>query len=337
MSRWNAVKKTWAMSCRLKKQRKGSALRYFFDALGCSRCHGASPENYFVLRFYELDEEQRGRFLTSGRSKAVDGLLNRNATREDKLLIGRKELFDEGFRELVKRDFLYVPAQGFDEFMAFLRRHEQFILKPTGGTMGQGIEKLRTAEVDAQALHARCREQQLLLEEVIRQHPALDEINPSCVNTVRINAARGCDGSVRLIGACLKCGGAGAVTDNFHTGGVAYPLSLESGTVTGPGRNNVDIKDFIRHPGTEFPMPGFTLPCWQEVKDCVVQGMNRVPSLGYVGWDVAVTPEGPALIEGNFHWPGGNIIQFDGVGKYPMILECLGENYEEHTDGEFHR
>ena len=332
MSRLNAIKKTWAMSCRLKKQRKGSTVGYFIDALQCSARHGASPENYFVLRFYELDEEQRGQFLTSGRSKTVDAALNRAATREDKLLIGRKELFNAGFRGLVKRDFLYVPEHEFDDFMAFLRRNEQFMLKPTGGTMGRGIEKLRSAEVDPEALYGRCREQKLLLEEVIRQHPALDAVNPSCINTVRINAARAFDGSVRLIGACLKCGGAGAVTDNFHTGGVAYPLDLETGKVTGPGRNNVEIKDYVCHPGMEFAMPGFTVPYWQEVKNCVVQGMNRVPSLGYVGWDVAVTPEGPELIEGNFHWPGGNIIQFDGVGKYPMILECLGERYEEHTD-----
>ena len=332
MSRLNAIKKTWAMSRTLSAQRRGSVLGYFIDALRCSTRHGASPENYYVLRFYELDEEQRGRFLTSGRSKAVDAALNRRATQEDKLLIGRKELFNAGFRGLVKRDFLYVPEHSFEEFTAFLRRYEQVMLKPTGGTMGRGVEKLRTAETQPEALYARCREQKLLLEEVIHQHPALDAVNPSCVNTVRINAARGLDGKVRLIGACLKCGGAGAVTDNFHTGGVAYPLDLESGTVTGPGRNNVDIQDYERHPGTDFTMPGFTVPFWQEVKECVVQGMDRVPSLGYVGWDVAVTPQGPELIEGNFHWPGGNIIQFDGVGKYPMILECLGERYEEHTD-----
>lgn len=332
MSRLSAIKKTWAMSRRLKKQRRGSAVRYFIDALGCSVRHGASPENYYVLRFYELDAERRRRFLTSGRSRAADAALNRGATREDKLLIGRKERFNEGFRGLVRRDFLYVPEHGFAEFEAFLRRHEQFMVKPTGGTMGRGIERLSAAEIKPEELYARCRERKLLLEEVIRQHPALDAVNPGCVNTVRINAARGLDGRIRLIGACLKCGGAGAVTDNFHTGGVAYPLDLENGTVTGPGRNNVDIKDFERHPGTDFMMPGFTVPCWREVKACVTQGMDRVPSLGYVGWDVAVTPQGPELIEGNFQWPGGNIIQFDGVGKYPLILACLGEGYEKHTD-----
>ena len=52
--------------------------------------------------------------------------------------------------------------------------------------------------------------------------------------------------------------------------------------------------------------------------------------MGYVGWDIAVTPDGPELIEGNWHWPGGNIIQFDGVGKYPLLRDCAGETDEEH-------
>ena len=72
-------------------------------------------------------------------------------------------------------------------------------------------------------------------------------------------------------------------------------------------------------------MPGFQLPCWAQISASVLRGMELVPSLGYVGWDVAVGPEGPELIEGNYSWPGGNIIQFDGVGKYPIILSCLGE------------
>ena len=142
--------------------------------------------------------------------------------------------------------------------------------------------------------------------------------------------ARDRDGRVRLIGACLKCGGKGAATDNFHTGGIAYPLELASGRVSGPGRSNTDLCDYTRHPASGAYLPGFQIPFWPELTACVHRAMDRVPGMGYVGWDIAVTPDGPELIEGNWHWPGGNIIQFDGVGKYPLLQDCAGETDEEH-------
>ncbi len=332
MSRLGAIKKTWAMCRRLARQRGGSRAVYFADALYCSAKHGASPENYFVLRFYDMDNRQRRNFLTSGRSKAADALLNAGATADDKRIVGRKEVFNRTFSGMVRRDFLYCPESSREEFELFVKKHPDFFAKPPAGTMGRGIEKMRV-ERDVRQLYESCRERGLLLEEIIQQHPELDKINPACVNTVRINAARGLDGRVRLIGACLKCGGPGGVTDNFHSGGVAYPLDIETGRVTGPGRNNRDTEDFFSHPGTDFYMPGFRLPYWSEVRDWVFKAMDKVPSLGYVGWDIAIRPDGPELIEGNYSWPGGNIIQFDNVGKYPLILECLDGGDGQHTVG----
>ena len=326
MSRWTAVQKTYAMCRRLSALRGGGVVKYFLDALSCSVRHGASPENYFVLRFFELSEAQRREYLTSGRSKAVDRALNLGARADEKQILGRKSLFDRHFAGLVKRDFVFAAEADFTAFDAFLDRHPAFILKPDAGTMGRGIEKRRSADVwDREAFFHACAEKRLLLEEPIRQHPELDRINPACLNSVRINAARRKDGAVRLIGACLKCGVGEQISDNFHAGGIAYPVDLDSGRVSGPGRNNRDLTEYGRHPGTELYMPGFQLPCWAQVSASVLRGMELVPSLGYVGWDVAVGLEGPELIEGNYSWPGGNIIQFDGVGKYPIILSCLGE------------
>ena len=115
------------------------------------------------------------------------------------------------------------------------------------------------------------------------------------------------------------------MSDNFHAGGLAYPLDLETGRVSGPGRNNRDLNEYVHHPGSLIFMPGFQVPFWPQVTGLVRQAMDRVPSLGYVGWDVAVRPEGPELIEGNVSWPGGNIIQFDRVGKRPLLEECMGQ------------
>lgn len=333
MSRINALKKIFAMSRRLSGQRGGSVLKYFFDGAYCSYKHGASPENYFVLRFFEMNNAQRELFLTSCRSKAADKALNRSAAAAQKAIVADKSRFNAALKDYVNRDNLFASDCDFEVFSAFLDRHSEFFIKPVGGTMGKGIEKLCSDSIaDREGFFSRCRSERLLLEEPIIQHTELERICPGCVNTVRINAARRQDGSVCLVGACLKCGGSGAVTDNFHSGGVAYPLDIQTGVVTGPGRNNTELRDFERHPATGVYMPGFQVPNFEAVRAAVLGAMEKLDTLGYVGWDVAVMPEGAELIEGNYNWPGGNIIQFDGVGKYPIIRECLAYDIERDTD-----
>ena len=80
MSRWSAGKRICQMAKELKKQRGGSACVYALDAMHCSYRHQASPENYFVLRFFELTDGEREAYLTSGRSAAADRKLNRFMT-----------------------------------------------------------------------------------------------------------------------------------------------------------------------------------------------------------------------------------------------------------------
>lgn len=333
MSRISALKKIYAMARRISRQRGGGVLRYFFDGAYCSYKHGASPENYFVLRFFEMSDAERRQFLTSGRSKAADRGLNRNASARHKAIVADKSLFNAEMKDYVNRNSLFAPDSDFENFSAFLDRHGEFFIKPVGGTMGKGIEKLRSTDIaDKAAFFRRCQAERLLLEEPIVQHPELEKVCPGCVNTVRVNAARRRDGSVCLVGACLKCGGPGAVTDNFHSGGIAYPLDVETGIICGPGRNNTELKDYVNHPASGMCMPGYQVPNFEAVRACVFGAMERLDSLGYVGWDVAVTPTGAELIEGNYSWPGGNIIQFDGVGKYPIIRECLGYDVERAAD-----
>ena len=104
---------------------------------------------------------------------------------------------------------------------------------------------------------------------------------------------------------------------------------MDTGRVTGPGRDNSSLTAYVRHPGRGAFMPGLCVPHWSETLKTVRRAMDIVPGMGYVGWDIAETPAGPELVEGNFGYPGGNIIQFDGTGKYPLLLECAGESYDK--------
>ena len=130
MSRWNALKKTYRMCTRLRAQRGGRRTGYLLDALWCSVRHCASPENYFVLRFFDLPDWQRAAFLTSGRSGALDRALNRNAAAAEKEALANKARFLTVFAPDVRRAHVYAPEADFAAFSAFLDGNDTFFLKP---------------------------------------------------------------------------------------------------------------------------------------------------------------------------------------------------------------
>ena len=301
MSRWNAAKKLWAVSRSLHEQRGGSVWKYFRDAVHCSRRHGASAENYLVLRFYELSDRQRGEYLTSGRSKSADSALNRKATKEDIQKLARKELFDRTFSDLLRRDFLYAPDASFAEFTAFLDRHEECIIKPVSGTMGKGIEKLAKADFksDEDFYNYVFDKDNCfgVLEEAVRQHPEVSKIYPHSINCLRI-ATLVVEGKPNILYAVFKTGNNGRFVDNLESGGYACHFDLDTGTVTGPGHTS-DMEIAYEHPYTHTKFKGFKIPYCEEVKELVKQAALEEPNFKYCGWDVCITENGPAIIEGN--------------------------------------
>lgn len=319
------ARKRWAVASEISRMRGGFAPWYFLDALHCARRHGASAENYLVLRFFELNERERRTYLTSGRSKELDAALNANASAEDRRTLTNKDEFDRRFAKLNSRAFLPLAEADAGRVLEFLEQHPEVVIKPTRGIQGHGVRKLKPASAEERRRLAReSAGRRLLMEEAITQHPVLAEINPTSVNTVRINAMKTAAG-VEILGAALRCGGAGAAVDNFHGGAVAYPISAE-GVVCGAGRDNRTLKAYMRHPSTGKLMPGLRVPNWERAVEAVKLGMQLVPSMGYVGWDIAITETGAEIIEGNYNWPGGNIIQLDGVGKYPAALRAMGKS-----------
>ena len=69
------------------------------------------------------------------------------------------------------------------------------------------------------------------------------------------------------------------------------------------------------------------IPYWKESLETCLKAAKMVDGLGYVGWDIAVTPNGPVLIEGN-HFPGHDILQMpphvpDKIGMLPRFREFI--------------
>ena len=94
--------------------------------------------------------------------------------------------------------------------------------------------------------------------------------------------------------------------DNFHSGGV-YSFFDEEGFITKPA---IDREGTVHeeHPLTKTSFVGFKIPYCQEALDLCKTASKKIPQIAYVGWDIAITPQGPVILEGN-ELPGYDLYQ----------------------------
>ena len=74
-----------------------------------------------------------------------------------------------------------------------------------------------------------------------------------------------------------------------------------------------------RHPETDVAFDGFVLPHWKRVCSLIVEAAEHFVPVRAIGWDVAITPTRPVIIEGNIWWDAHN--QHETMD---VVRECLG-------------
>lgn len=276
-----------------------------------------------TLHLYDYTNRKVNQFLLWRRCIKYSDIINADATPEDFSFFHNKYLFNTMFHDFIHREWLYLPNSSRLDIEEFLKNNSEFLIKSCTDTQGNGIFKYTSSEVDLDNFLAEYKDKPVLMEAFIQQHPTLAAINPSSVNTVRLIAVkRGT--TVRFLGAGLRCGGAGQFVDNFHHGGAAYPIDLETGIITGRGADLAG-NPLLCHPTTGCIMPGLQIPHWNMLTNMIHEAALRSEHIGYVGWDIAITPDGVELIEGNTNYPGCNIIQLDGPGAYSRLMQFMKE------------
>lgn len=283
-----------------------SRWKIFQDMKHCAVNYGAGYMDYDLFEMYNLTEEQRDTYLTRGRNNAL--VKKYNDTAYWHYFLDKSE-FNTRFNDYIKRDWILVKEDNTQEVLDFLSRNDVVIAKPLEGCCGRGVEKLKVAEFGgAQGCldHIKALQVPYELEQVIPQHEALSAIYPHSINTVRAVTFY-YQGQARLISTCFRIGNGGKHVDNFNNGGMVVPVDELTGTVSACA---LDKKKnlYENHPMTGTPIKGFQFPYWEEVVELAKKAATEVPQVAYMGWDVAITPEGPCLVEGN-EFPGHDLYQ----------------------------
>lgn len=83
------------------------------------------------------------------------------------------------------------------------------------------------------------------------------------------------------------------------------------------------------HPMAKIKFSTVKVPYVKEAFDMALKAALLVPEVRYVGWDIAFTPNGPVIMEGN-EYPSYGLVQYylfndEHVGHLAKISEILGE------------
>ncbi len=290
--------------------------------LWCCRRYGTRPYQYVAFDFYRLKSRSRKRYACDTGTNQIcrKAKIFRN---QEENIFANKKLFNQYFQEQLGREFIDETASD-TEIREFLRRHDKIMIKAPNGHSGEGIRKVRAADLDPEKLITEIRCDKLLLDEAIEQCDEMAWLNESSINTLRIVTIRDKFGKVHVIGGCVRIGRKGVAIDNVENntmGGYCFPLNIELGYVCGKGVN-LQCTRYSAHPDSGKLIVGFQIPRFQEVLDFCIKAMDVVPKQRVVGWDVCIGKDRLYMIEGNTG-PGSITFEPGTCGKKAQLHQAI--------------
>ena len=175
------------------------------------------------------------------------------------------------------------------------------------------VERIRTSDQD------------VIIQTRLLNHEAIRDLSNGALMTVRLITLLDEKGTYEATHAGLRMAiGANRLVDNSHAGGIIAAVDMKSGRLgqaTDIGLRP-DIGWCTHHPDTGAVIEGRVLPLWPETIALACRAHATFAPRVIVGWDIAITPKGPLLIEGNGA-PGIDLLQ--RAPREPIGNSRLGE------------
>jgi len=264
--------------------------------------YNISPLEWYQFGFVKLDSAEKQTWAGTGTMYEAQRRLNPIGVRA---VLDDKRQFYQAYRKFFRHAVYDRADLAADTTVLeqLLRDNNRLVLKAANGKCGATVVFINTYDWDADRLLDFMRDEgHDLLETPIDQHPDLNRLSPSGVNTVRIITALDDKDQAYLLGCRLRIS-VNSPVDNLAAHNLAAPIDEATGMVNGPGvYSDITKTPSPIHPITGEPIEGFQVPYWQECIDLALTAARHQPQNRSIGWDIAVTPHGPGLIEGNHDW-----------------------------------
>ncbi len=267
------------------------------EVLKAKTAYGFSYEDYYAFKLYEVPFEEQGEYVSYDSANMLR--IKYNYEPDANKYMHNKANFNETFADLIKRKWFVNTELTYEEFLEKTEGVKDIFIKPLASTQGIGTLKRKcdVSDEEKRKLYDEIMQMdESIIEEYIIQHDDVMKFCPTSVNTLRIVTLY-YKGECKYLYSVFRMG-MGEIVDNFHAGGIAASVDVETGEVY---TDAVDIngKLYSIHPYSNLPIKGFKIPNWDKIKEISEAATGRVEGVNLVGWDFAITPDGADLIEGN--------------------------------------
>jgi hypothetical protein len=135
---------------------------------------------------------------------------------------------------------------------------------------------------------------------IIEQHADINKIHSNSVNTIRIISLITPENTIEIISATMRFGVGKSILDNSSSGGFYVGIDINHGTLNDTGLYLLEYGggEVFTHPDSGVKLMGFKIPYFKEACNEVIKANKMIPDR-FIGWDVAITQNGPTIVEAN--------------------------------------
>lgn len=285
------------------KNTKKNKISILMDVLTCVFVYNISILEYFQFRFFEKNKQER--MLWAGTGYMFEYQLKMNP-KKHRVILDDKTKFYRSYGDFFVHhvaDIADLKSQ-LDLTQKLLRNPSgKLVFKVADGKCGVAVEIRKASDFTATSIVDFMEKNHFdLVEEFIIQHPILNDLSPTAVNTVRIFSQLNSNNEVEILG-CRQRISVNSSVDNMAAGNLAASIDEQTGIVNGPAvYSDITKPEESKHPITGMPIVGFQVPFWKETIAMVKKAALLHPQNRSIGWDVVITERGPGFIEGNHDW-----------------------------------
>ena len=178
---------------------------------------------------------------------------------------------------------------------------KEFFIKSVDGECADGVYY-----IDSYEKYLKCKNKFkkgiFIVQNKIIQDNKMNILNKNSVNTIRIVTVNNGKNIEILSSVCRIGTKKSGNVDNWAAGGLCVVIDTD-GKLTRYGfyKPGHGTKTSV-HPDTNLKFENYQIPLYEEVKELVIKAHSLLYGIHSIGFDVAITKDGPVIIEANDNW-----------------------------------